>query len=468
MRLTALDELAERVGLRVGQGVAEARACIPDADILEAAPVADRRLLSSLADWAGRYTPLVALHGDNALVLDITGCCHLFGGERALFDDLAARLFHMGFEARLAISATPGLSYAMALAGRQEVLPTGREAEMLRGLPLAALRLDDAVLEGLGRAGLKSAGDVMDLPRAPLARRFGSQVLTRLDQALGREGEPISPRIPVAALSAERQLVEPVTAEEDILALARHLGSNLEETLSQRGLGGLQFVLTLYRVDGRVVSLTVRAPAPLKAAERVAGLFRERLAAVHDDFDAGYGFETVRLAVLVTAPLSPAQPDFASAGRSDLSLDDFVGKVEARLGSGVIRVPMLHQSHIPERASVLSPFSRDLMSFAKAAAWPALLRPLRLFAHPEPVEAIAEVPEGPPITFRWRRTFHRVSRAEGPERIEAEWWIDGEAANPRDYFRIEDQGGRRFWLYREGLYGAGVLPPRWFMHGVFA
>ena len=135
---------------------------------------------------------------------------------------------------------------------------------------------------------------------------------------------------------------------------------------------------------------------------------------------------------------------------------------------GVIRVPVLNESHVPERASALAPFSRDLMDDPQEKSWPARLRPMRLFPHPEPVEAIAEVPEGPPITFRWRRTFHRVSRAEGPERIEAEWWIDGEAASPRDYFRIEDQGGRRFWLYREGLYGVGALPPRWFMHGVFA
>jgi protein ImuB len=468
MRLCALDELAERVGLRIGQGAAEARACIPDADIIEAEPAADARLLSSLADWCGRYTPLVALHGDNALFLDITGCCHLFGGERALFDDLAARLFHMGFEARLAVSATPGLSYAMAFAGRCEVLPAGEEAAMLRSLPLAAMRLDNATLDALAQAGLKRAGDVLDLPRAPLARRFGPGVLSRLDQALGRAGEPVSPRLPVAELSAERQLAEPVTGEEDVLDLARHLGANLEEVLTQRGLGGLHFALTLYRVDGRVVSLAVRPPAPLKAAARIAGLFRERLAAIHDDFDAGYGFETVRLSVQATAPLAPAQPDFASAGRSDLSLDDFVGKVEARLGGGIVRVPVLNESHVPERASALVPFSHHVMTRAEASAWPALLRPLRLFTHPEPVEAIAEVPEGPPITFRWRRSFHRVSRAEGPERIEAEWWIDGETAPPRDYFRIEDQGGRRFWLYRQGLYGAGPLPPRWFMHGVFA
>jgi len=339
---------------------------------------------------------------------------------------------------------------------------------MLRGLPLSALRLEAATLDGLAQAGLTRAGHIMDLPRAPLARRFGPDVLTRLDQALGRDGEPVSPRLPVAALSAERQLAEPVTSEEDILALTAHLGGNLEEVLTQRGLGGLNFVLTLYRVDGKVVSIAVRAPAPLKAAARVAGLFRERLAAIHDDFDAGYGFETVRLSVLATGPLAPVQPDFASAGRSDLSLDDFVGKVEARLGGGVVRVPVLNESHVPERASALAPFSRDLMNGSQEKNWPARLRPMRLFAHPEPVEAIAEVPEGPPITFRWRRTFHRVSRAEGPERIEAEWWIDGEAASPRDYFRIEDQGGRRFWLYREGLYGVSRLPPRWFMHGVFA
>ena len=468
MRLAALDELAAQVGLRLGQGVAEARACLPEVDIIEADPAADARLLTSLADWCGRYTPLVAIHGDNTLFLDVTGCCHLFGGERALFDDLAARLFHMGFEARLAISATPGLSYAMAFAGHQKVLPTGDEASMLQGLPLAALRLESETLDGLAQAGLKRAGDIMDMARAPLARRFGAEVLRRLDQALGREGEPVSPRMPVAALSAERQLVEPVTAEEDILALAQHLGSNLEDTLAQRGLGGLGFVLALYRVDGRVVSLSVRSPAPLKTAARIAGLFRERLAAIHDDFDAGYGFETVRLSVLATGPLNPVQPDFASAGRSDLSLDDFVGKVEARLGSGVIRVPVLHASHIPERASALAPFSRDVMEGAPASGGSQRLRPMRLFAHPEPVEAIAEVPEGPPITFRWRRTLHRVNRAEGPERIEAEWWIDGETASPRDYFRIEDQGGRRFWLYRQGLYGTAGLPPRWFMHGVFA
>lgn len=466
MRLVALDEVAEKAGLKRGQGVAEARACLPQTDILDADPAADRGLLCGLADWCGRYTPLVALHGENGLFLDITGCSQLFGGERALFDDVMGRLFHMGFEARLAISSTPGLSHAMAVSGRETVLEDGAEMEMLRDLPLSALRLSGDVLAGLERAGLQTAGQLLDMPRAPLTRRFGPEPLLRLDQALGYEGEPLSPLLPVADLSCERQLAEPVMGEEDILGLCYHLAVNLETSLSARGLGGLHFSLDLYRVDGRVFSLDVRVPAPLKDPQRIAGLFRERLSAIHDDFDAGYGFETLRLSVLNAGVLQPSQPDFASAGRSGLSLDDFVGKVEARLGSGVIRVPVLHQSHIPERGSMLAPFSHEALDTVNAG--PALARPLRLFNHPEPVEAIAEVPEGPPITFRWRRILHGVARAEGPERLEVEWWIDGGEASPRDYFRIEDQTGRRFWLYREGLYGRSVLPPRWFMHGVFA
>ena len=465
MRLAALDEVAERAGLKLGQGVAEARACVPDADIFDAEPAADQALLCGIADWCSRYTPLVALNGENGLFLDITGCAQLFGGERALFDDLMSRLFHMGFEARLAVSSTPGLSFAMAFSGVERVLPAGAEMEMLCDLPLAALRLEAETLAGLHRAGLKTAGQLLSLPRAPLTRRFGPEPVRRLDQALGFEGEPVSPRLPVAALSAERQLIEPVTGEEDILSLVQHLAGNLEVNLSERGLGGQHFCLALYRVDGRVVTLNVRMPSPLKDPVRISGLFRERLAAVHDDFDAGYGFETLRLSVLVASPLNPVQADLNSAGRSDLSLDDFVARVEARLGGGVIKVPVLHQSHVPERGSELAPYShaaRKAVSFL-----PPRLRPLRLFDHPEPVEAMAEVPEGPPITFRWRRLLHRVSRAEGPERLEAEWWIDGEDARPRDYFRIEDQAGRRFWLYREGLFGRGV-PPRWFMHGVFA
>ncbi len=460
-----MDEAAEAAGLKLGQGVAEARACIPDTEIIEATPAADRDFLNGLADWCGRYTPLVATHGNRCLFLDITGCTHLFGGEHAMLGDILNRLFHMGLDARAAISSTPGLSYALVFSDQKTIIETGHEAAALAPLPLSALRLEPETLAALSRSGLKIAGHIINAPRAPLARRFGSHVLRRLDQALGTEEEAISPRLPVARFSAERQVAEPVIGEEDILGLTRQLAVTLEKSFDAQGLGGQAFELALFRVDGHVARLNVKSAEPLKDPARISGLFRERLVAVHDDLDAGFGFEMIRLSAGITAPFKARQRDFMSKGKPDLPIADFTARVEARLGEGLIHIPAMHESHIPERASRLIPFPGMNTHMPPA---PALIRPVRLFNHPEPVEAMAEVPEGPPITFRWRRAQHRVRRAEGPERIEAEWWIDGEDAQPRDYFRIEDEKGRRFWLYREGLYGRSSRTPRWFMHGVFA
>ncbi len=466
MRLYALDEAAEAKGLKRGQAVTEARACVPETEIMEATLAADLKFLNGLADWCERYTPLVALNGNNGLFLDITGASHLFGGEHALLDDVLNRLFHMGLDAHASIASSPGLSYALAFGAQRDVIAAGHEVEVLAGMPVEALRLDANTITAIRQAGFKTAGDLMQAPRAPLVRRFGSQLLRRLDQALAREDEPVSPRQPVASFSVERQLGEPISLEDDILELTRHLGGQLEQRLSERGMGGLGFELTLFRVDGNIARLAIRAAEPLKDPNIITGLFRDRLTAIHDDFDAGYGFETIRLSVSRTAPFAPRQHDFSNAGRPDIPLSEFAARVEARLGENLIKVHTRNASHIPERAAQMVTFDGAVQ--VQAIAEPHPIRPLRLFKHPEPVEAMASVPEGPPITFRWRRALHRVRRAEGPERIEAEWWIDGEEAPPRDYFRIEDEVGRRFWLYREGLYGRSAAPPRWFMHGLFA
>jgi protein ImuB len=198
-------------------------------------------------------------------------------------------------------------------------------------------------------------------------------------------------------------------------------------------------------------------------------LFKARLAAIHDDIDAGYGFETVRLNVLQAAPFAQLQPDFQGRNREDETLADFIDQMSARFGPELLTVPVLFQSHVPERAARFLPVTEVAHGDGNPAFYDGMaVRPLRLFAHPEPVETTAEIPDGPPRSFRWRRTYFRVSRAEGPERIAAEWWIDGEAAPARDYFRIEDEEGRRYWLYREGLYERGETNPRWFIQGVFA
>ncbi|PDS98624.1 DNA repair protein [Rhizobium sp. S9] len=472
MRLTALDEAAEALGLKKGQGVAEARAMHPKLDIVEEDSAADARLLEAIADWCDRYTPLVAIDGRDGLFLDISGCAHLFGGERALLKDILLRLFHMGLDVQGSISSSPGLSSAIARFGNGGVIEDEEMEDVLAPLPVAALRLNEDTVASLKKLGLKYIGDVMNAPRAPLTRRFGASLLLRLDQALGHDEEPVSPRLPVASLSAERRLAEPIGTEEDILALAGQIAVSLKPSLEARGAGGRVFELVLFRVDGRVFRISVGASRPLREPKRIADLFSQRLQAIHDDLDAGYGFEILRLNVVRHEPFEGTQGDFDGGRQREVSLAAFVDRVAARLGADCLQSFQLRESHVPERAAIASPFMESFPAHRRSEGCrlsPARSeRPLRLFARPEPVEALlAEVPEGPPQSFRWRRMQHQVLRSEGPERLAMEWWIDGADAKTRDYFRVEDNAGHRFWIYREGFYGEEP-PPRWFMHGIFA
>nr|WP_289624726.1 DUF6504 family protein [Sinorhizobium sp. 7-81] len=471
MRLVALDTLAERVGMKRGQGAAEARAMCPSLDVIIDDPAADRAFLEGLADWCDRYTPLVALDGTDGLFLDITGCAHLHGGEKALVDDVLSRLFLLGIEARAVISSSAGLSWAVARYGDAAVIRPEDAERVLAPLPVAALRLPPETTALLERVGLKQVGDLLQAPRAPLARRFGPSLLLRLDQARGHEDEPLSPRLPVPSFSAERRLAEPLQEEEHILELARHLSNDVRLSLERHGEGGRLFELLLIRVDGRVFRVQAHAAVPLNDADRIAALFRERLQAVHDDLDAGYGFEILRLSVLRSERLDPAQEDFSGIPDESQPLAAFADKLCARFGPDCLTFATLAESHLPERSGGFAPLT-DVAAIMEPRPVDERAcsenRPLRIFTHPELVEATAEVPEGAPRSFNWRKTQYRVARAEGPERIAAEWWIDGEDHPTRDYFRVEDQEGRRFWLFREGLYGRETSSPRWFMHGVFA
>ena len=473
VRLASLDDEAERLGLHRGLGLAEARARHPDLDARPVDSEADQRFLEGIADWCDRYTPLVALDGHNGLFLDITGCAHLFGGEKMLMDDLLARLFHQGLDAGAAIAATPGTAFALACHRSGTITATGGEADALRPLPLAALRLEPGLAASLARVGLQRVGDIMDAPRAPLARRFGAHLIRRLDQALGREEEAISPRLPLPMMMAERRLAEPVVLTEDIERLAELLAANLKTGLEQRGQGARTLVLALFRVDGAVLRLELKFAKPTRAPHRFRALVRERLAAIADTFDPGYGFETARLSVLEAVTMIDEQVSLTQDSAGTDALAVFTERVAARLGNDVIRVPVPAASHVPERA-VGSAAAAEILSglwtkyLGNAQSHPlATERPVRLFERPEPVEAMAEVPDGPPQRFRWRRALHGVAKAEGPERIAGEWWVDGFDVKPRDYYRVEDGEGRRYWLYREGLYD-GEAPPRWYLHGLFA
>lgn len=455
--------------MRIGLGVAEARAMHPGIDIVEQEPEADRAMLEAIADWCDRYTPLVALDGDDGLFLDITGCAHLFGGEQAMLEDVIARLSQQGFDSRAAIASTPGAAWAAARHRPGMVVAAGDEGDLIAPLPLAALRLETGVASGLESVGLRVVGALMGAPRAPLARRFGRSVALRLDQALGHVSEPVSPRLVPPLLSVERRFFDPISLIADIEDLVPALARQLKGELERREEGARHLELQLFRVDGEVSRIAVLSSQPLRDPKQLGRLFREKLAAVSASIDPGYGFDLVRLAVLGASPFEAAQVrlDAENSDRQgDMAL--FSDRVRARLGAHAVGSPRLVESHWPERAVTLAP------AVASGTALPdaevngdAKQRPLRLLTSPENIDvSAAEIPEGPPGRFRWRSVSYRVVGAEGPERIEPEWWrAQGEKA--RDYFRVEDEAGRRYWLYREGRYG-GADMPRWYMQGMFA
>ena len=470
MRLVAVDEMARICGLRPGQTLSDARGLIPELQCYERED--ETGLVSKIAEWCDRYTPLVALDNEGGLFLDITGCSHLFGGESQLVEDLLWRLERQGFAARATIADTPGAAWAIARYGSGHIVPPACQKEAIYPLPISALRIDSGTVDSLQRVGLKTVNCIASLPRAPLATRFGSHLLRRLDQALGREDEVISPRIPVPELSSEKRFADAITQQDDIERIIHILAQNLGNRFEARGVGARRLRLKLFRVDGEVRTLDVETASALRDPDRIVALFHERMAGLHEMLDAGFGFDLLRLEILEDAPFQTIQTDLvAPHEHNNESLHALIDRLGARLGNDRITRFAATNTHIPERSFMAVPLIHNAPATAaitQSHHAETLTRPLVLFPNPECIEAIAEVPEGPPIRFRWRKALYRVALCEGPERIAGEWWLEGRNTRSRDYFRVEDIEGYRFWLFRDGLYERETSCPDWYMHGLFA
>jgi protein ImuB len=495
--------------------LADARAMYPSLPVVDADPEADRRLLEAIADWCDRYTPLIGLDLPDGLKLDVTGCAHLFGGEAAFCRDLVERLATQGFQARAAIADTFGAAWAMARYGAAGVAPKDATREILLPLPVAALRIATETAASLGQSGLKQIADLVERPRAPLAARFGQELIWRLDQALGRDEESIVPRLPLPSAMVERRFPDPIALESDVLGTIEQLARNLERVLERRGEGARLLQVALFRTDGKVHRLEVGTGAPVRDPARIRRLFADRLTVLGDACDPGFGFDMLRLAALVTERCDPAQTGFGPP-EQNAELAHLIDRLGARFGLRRVQRLVAQDTHIPEYAvtalpahavgqsrAFLSPRSRYGV-LSRAGTLCSLLpsgggvgrgvarrdssdiaglppetpasvqdsvtpqRPIRLFARPELIEAMAEVPDGPPVRFRWHQVLHEVAQVEGPERIAMQWWRDETGrALTRDYFRVESRAGARVWLFREGLFGREVTNPRWFLHGLF-
>ena len=481
LTLHALNDAARALGLARGQNHADACAIAPHLESVPAEPDHDLEALRRLALWAERFSPAVAVDTTmpayEGLLLDMSGAAHLFGGEAELLKDLRRRLAQTGIAARAAIADTPAAAWALARFSHdpETIAPAGRMREAIAGLPMEGLRLEPAALILLKRFGLKQIGDLYGLPRAGLARRFrgpaGLRVVERLDQALGVTDEPLDPVRPAPLYRASVVFAEPVTHIEGVAWRLPDLARALGQQLERDGRGVRRLALVGFRVDGRATAIEASLSAPAASPAHMLRLLKEKGI---EHLDLGFGIDALMLCARQAEPMSVRQGEMGDERQAAApqALAALIDRLEARLGEGAVRRPQARESWIPERSEAWVRAAPQPPAQAAAEDRP---RPILLLDPPEPVETLAELPDGAPMRFTWRRAPRRVVKSQGPERLADEWWRAGPSvanrpARTRDYYRVEDDQGRRYWLFREGLYGREDADhrPSWWLHGVFA
>ena len=445
-------DLLARLEQRPGQG----SALDPQRGLAPFDPI---HQLPSLAAWCLRYAPLAAVDPPDGLWIDVTGSTHLHGGETRLLRDLVRRLNSQGLVACAAVADTPAVAHAVARFGGGGVVPP--DTSVMADFPIEALRLPAATLADLRLLGFERVGPLATAARAPLVRRFGTTLALRLDQAAGKVFEPIVPVVPPASIQARLTFLEPLLTAEAFASVIVQLAERVCGDLERAGLGARRLDLRFERVDGSLQAIRVGTARPSRDARHLGRMLHERL----ERIDPGLGVEAMCLLAAATDPMEVTQTLSSLAGEASPDIAPLVDRLTNRLGEArVYRIGPV-QSDVPERSVRLVPALSCI-----AGGWPAdLPRPVRLLHPPQPVEAMALLPDHPPVAFTWRRVRHRVRHADGPERIAGEWWKrDREWASLRDYFRVEDEHGRRFWLFRRGN---GSDPDtgdmRWFLHGIF-
>lgn len=456
--VAAADAAARRLGIRLGITVALAQATTPGLTVVDADPEGDAAGLVRLAAWALRYSPVAAADPPDGLVIDVAGAAHLLGGEAALLDDLTGRLGRGGVAAQVAVADTWAAASGLARFAPGTIAPPGGVALAIAGLPVAALRLRVETIAALRGLGFDTVGELEAAPRASLAFRFGSELTERLDRAYGRADEVIEPVLAPSLPQAWQAFAEPLGHAHGLaMALAR-LASRLCADLEAAGLGARRLDLRVHRVDGQTASLRVGASRATRDPAHIALLFGERLGTV----DPGFGIEAAVLVATRTEPLGARQltlrPDEDGA---EPDLGTLIDRIAGRIGARRIYRLTPVESDVPERGL------RAVPALAPPAgrSWDAEPRPQRLFDPPQPIEAVALLPDHPPALFVWNGRRHRVVRADGPECVHGEWWLsDAEAHYVRDYFRVEDEDGQRLWLFRT----TSAAGARWFIQGVFA
>lgn len=461
MRITAVGPLAQKHGVAVGMAVADARALVTNIQVLDDEPQLPLRLLTSLGNWCIRYTPVVATDLPDGLLLDVSGCAHLWGGEAKYAADIHARLEGFGYTTRIAIGGTMGTAWALARYGKQPVMlaPSGEERSALMPLPPAALRLEDPIVARLQKLGFYAIGHFIHMGRSILRRRFGVGLLDRMDQALGWKEEPLTPLQPAEPYQQRLPCLEPIVTRSGIEIALQQLLNSLCERLVKEGKGLRKAVFKAYRVDGEVQSIEIGTHLPSQQATHLFKLFELKI----EQIEPALGIE---LFVLEAPNVQKARISqealWHTSTVNDTRLAQLLDQLTGKLGKDIVHRYLPDEHNWPERSARQA----KELSEQPATNWQEHRpRPIRLLRNPEPVEVAAPIPDYPPMHFRHKGQLHTIKKADGPERIEREWWID--QGEHRDYYVVEDDKGERFWLFRLGHY-TGDKPHQWYLHGFFA
>ena len=457
----AVTKAAAERGAKAGARLTDARAIDPALVAIPADPDCDCALVKRLAKWAQRWSPLVELDEADSLRLDVTGVAHLFGGEEALAQDIRNRFTAMSLTAQVAIAPTAAAAWALS---RFSPCVCGGDLEAkLSPLHVSALRLEPDTVRTLERLGLKTIGALAALPRLALARRFrgAENVVDALDRAFDRKPEPLTAAADEQPPRATLRLEEPALHEQAAPQALERLIPALVGELEERRLGARSLSLHGFRVDGSIATASVATAIPSREPTHLQRLLADKAA----ELDPGFGFDAFVLVGDWTEELCPAQESLVEEPTGERDLARLIDRLTVKLGSRAVRRPQPFESHLPERANGWRPALEEVEAIELPSA---PQRPQRLLDRPEAIAVVYATPEGVPRRFVWRRSVHDIARVEGPERIAPEWWRERSTARLRDYYRVEDETGRRYWIFREGIIGDGRGgAPSWYLHGLF-
>lgn len=462
MKITAANHAAQSQGITTGTSVADARALLNTLQVFDDVPGLPVKLLTALGHWSIRYTPVTAIDPPDGLLFDVSGCAHLWGGEIPYLRDIFTRLKDFGYTIRIGMADSPGAAWAVARFGSPAapVIPPGEQLNVLLPFPPDALRLEPAVLEKLRKLGLYQIRSFIDMPRAALRRRFGTGLLLKLDQALGVENEILTPLQSPEVFREWLPSIEPIRTATGIEIALKQLLEGLCQRLTQEGKGLRSAVFKCYRVDGQLRQIAIGTNRPAHHPVHLFRLFEGKI----PQLAPGLGIELFVLEAVKVEDTQPAQDVLwkSTTGLEDTAIAELLDRITNKTGADTVHRYLPDQHHWPERSIKVTSNLQEKADIGWRTDRP---RPIRLLPQPEPVEVTAPIPDYPPMLFIYRGRIHRIKKADGPERIEREWWL--EAGEHRDYYTVEDEEGQRYWIFRLGHYDADK-PHRWFIHGFFA